>query len=466
MWSATRPRLLAMAWLAVAAIPGAAMAATTGDQRVDASLGRLRVVSPTGQPAGVVALISDASGFDRDETDLADAFTKRGQLVIGISWRAFVHRQESVRRDCADLLGPLLGSIARIERDAGIQHYLTPVLAGLREGGSAARALSPAVTGHQIAGVVAIEAVTTLRTAAPLCGTIAHQRPDTVVYEGPSRSTPAALRELAGLDVRDAADAVQSLEAEAGPRGPGEIADLPLVVTRPFGPVKRLAVLLTGDGGLGSVDQDLGNALAGRGTLVATLDSRRYFWSTRDPTDLARDLQRVVHHFRREGAAGPIGVVGYSFGADVLPLAYAHLASSLRREVAVVSLISMAPAIDFRIEFDDADYPNAVPLLPAAARIDAPAVQCLYGADDPPAALACPALALVRPEIAVHRTSGGHGLDGDMEAVADFIVAPLQAAEAPRHRGGAWQKRTPAPEMTADVSASGVLPSIVSGPIR
>lgn len=360
--------------------------------------------------------------------------------------------------------------IARAERDAGIRHYFTPVLAGLGEGGSAARALSPSASGHQIAGVVAVRSGVTLNGAPPLCGTIAHvvgggravgeSHPagETVVYEAPSRSTAAPLRAFAALDPAEAADAVQALEAEAGPRGPGEIADLPLVVTRPPGAAQRLAVLLTGDGGLDPLDQDLGNALAARGMIVATLDSRRYFWSTRDPASLAADLARILRHFRHEGPVRSVALVGYSFGADVLPLAYTRLTPQMRGAVGVVSLISLAPAIDFRIEFDDRDYLNAVPLLPDAARIDAPAVQCLYGEDDAPAALACPALGLVRPGVAVHRSTGGHGLDGDMERVADIITAPLVASEAASGRaetayaprqGRAWRPRPALPTRTA-----------------
>jgi type IV secretory pathway VirJ component len=204
--------------------------------------------------------------------------------------------------------------------------------------------------------------------------------------------------------------------------------------------VTRLAILLTGDGGMGAFDRDLANAIVGRGVGVVAIDSRRYFWSEREPAAVALDLQRILRYFRREEPIERVALVGYSFGADVLPLVYNRLSDKAKRHIAVVSLLSTAPATDLRIELSDADYANATPLLEEAARIDAPTLQCVYGENDPPAAEACPALAAARPDVEVTRTAGGHAFDGDVDRLTDIILAPLtekpvkaavKAAEAP-----------------------------------
>jgi len=132
-----------------------------------------------------------------------------------------------------------------------------------------------------------------------------------------------------------------------------------------------------------------------------------------------------------------VALVGYSFGGDALPLVYNRLPASTKRIVAVVSLLSIAPVTDMRIELSDDDYPNETPLLPEAARIDAPNVQCIYGKDDRMAAMACPALAAARPDFAIVPQAGGHGFDGDTERLADIIVAPLLAAAPAPHRAPA-----------------------------
>jgi len=67
------------------------------------------------------------------------------------------------------------------------------------------------------------------------------------------------------------------------------------------------------------------------------------------------------------------------------------------------------------------------------AQIDAPQVQCLYGKDDLPAAQACPAAAIARPDFEVHSTDGGHNFNFDVTHLADIILAPLLAASPAPH---------------------------------
>jgi type IV secretory pathway VirJ component len=164
----------------------------------------------------------------------------------------------------------------------------------------------------------------------------------------------------------------------------------------------------------------------GRGVATVTIDSRRYFWSRREPADVARDLQRILRHFRKTWPVEKVAIVGYSFGADALPLIYNRMSARAKRDVAVVSLLSAAPAADMQVELSDDDYRNELPLTAEAAQMDAPVVQCIYGEDDRPAAAACPAFALARPGLSVTRTAGGHGFNGDADRLADIIVAPLE----------------------------------------
>ena len=206
-------------------------------------------------------------------------------------------------------------------------------------------------------------------------------------------------------------------------------------------------MVLTGDGGMGALNRNLAAALTERGVGVVTIDSRRYFWAKRDPGDVALDLRRIIHHYRAAWPVERVALVGYSFGADALPLVYNRLPASTKRIVAVVSLLSIAPVTDMRIELSDDDYPNETPLLPEAARIDAPSVQCIYGKEDKMAAMACPALASARPDFSIVPESGGHGFDGDTEKLADIIIAPLlSATPVPRHvqPAGQTQQQTSA----------------------
>jgi type IV secretory pathway VirJ component len=421
---AIRARTIAAIILSAILFPASSLAA--GQDIVDAIFGDVEIFVPDGTPTGVVALLSDATGFGRSEASLAEAFRRRGDLVVGLSWPAWRrHWAPGHLGECEDLLGRIESVVSTVERKRGVAPYLTPVLAGVGLGGSATRALAPQAASHRIGGVVAVRSSAFVASERPICGTIAHRRADGFVYEAPRRGK---LEEVEDGAEGAAADAAASLAAQAGPHGPGDLADLPLFVTAPATPPRRLAVVLTGDGGMGALDSDLANALAARATGVVTIDSRRYFWTERDPAAVAEDIQRIMRHFRHEWPIEHVVLVGYSFGADVLPLAYNKLSARARRDVAVVSLLAVAPASDLRVEFDDADYPNAIPTVPEASRMETPSLQCIYGEDDQAAAAACPAIAAARPGVEVRRTTGGHGFGGDTEKLADIIMAPLMSS--------------------------------------
>jgi type IV secretory pathway VirJ component len=389
------------------------------------------VLSPAGAPRGVIVLLSDVAGFGRAETRLADSFRTDGNLVIGLSWPRWRAEIEKNHGNCRALLGRIEHVVGSVEREKNLPAYLTPVLAGVGAGGSVMRALAPAVRPHRIAGVIAIGSSASVETRFPACATIAP--PDRRKFaKEPNYPDPRrALRELAAEDVAAAAKAAAELKGERL-QGPGELADLPIEIT-PAGEARSiLVVLLTGDGGIGRFDHHLAEALAARGAGVVTLDSRLYFWSSRAPEKVARDLMRILEHFQRDWPVRKVALAGYSFGAGVLPLAYNRLPTAMRRSVALVSLLAATPAADLRVELDDSLYPNAIPFVPEASRLDASKVQCIFGREDTDAATACPSLRAARPETEVGDRPGGHGFDGDVESLADMIMAPLETGSSSR----------------------------------
>lgn len=60
--------------------------------------------------------------------------------------------------------------------------------------------------------------------------------------------------------------------------------------------------------------------MAARGIPVVGFDSLRYFWKKRTPEGLAADLDRVLRYYGRHWGKSKLILIGYSQGADVLPL--------------------------------------------------------------------------------------------------------------------------------------------------
>ncbi len=121
--------------------------------------------------------------------------------------------------------------------------------------------------------------------------------------------------------------------------------------------------------------------------------------------------------------ASKVALVGYSFGADVLPFAYDRLSPEAKARVVQLSLLGLATAADFEISvagwLGAVPGDDALPTAPALAPIDPSMVQCFYGTDENESL--CPLLPL-KDKVEIIRTSGGHHFDNDYDALARRIL--------------------------------------------
>lgn len=182
-----------------------------------------------------------------------------------------------------------------------------------------------------------------------------------------------------------------------------------------------LAVIYSGDGGWRDLDKQIGEALARDGIPVVGIDSLRYFWHTRRPEGLAHDLRHVLAHYGRLWGTRRVLLIGYSFGADVLPFIVSRLPPDVRRDVVQVSLLGLSSRATFQFHVSDwlrtAPRPGDPAVLPEAAKLDLGRVQCFYGEEEPDTL--CPELGRRGAEVV--RTTGGHHFDGDYGALARRI---------------------------------------------
>ena len=58
---------------------------------------------------------------------------------------------------------------------------------------------------------------------------------------------------------------------------------------------------------------------APRGVAVVGFNSLKYFWKEKTPEDTAADLARVVQHYSEAWNRHRVMLIGYSFGAGLLP---------------------------------------------------------------------------------------------------------------------------------------------------
>ena len=324
--------------------------------------------------------------------------------------------------------------------------------------GALAQAILAQARPATIAGTVALDPTALLRTQAPLCSNPpATSDPDGGFDYGPQKSPPgfwvvgftttpetpgrrhvqdlkaagtpleivsvpteATLPAAMAMLLRSRLDVVPS-EADRG------IADLPLVElpASPRGPF--LAIIFSGDGGWRDIDKTIGEKLQSGGVSVVGWDSLRYFWSRKSPEQTARDLGAVIDTYRTRWDAPKVALIGYSFGAGVLPFVYNRLSLEAKAHVVQLSLLGFAKATDFEISIAGwlgaAAGKDAAPTEPALASIDPAMIQCFYGADEDDSV--CPDLPAARGAEVI-RTGGGHHFGGDYGALAQRILEGLR----------------------------------------
>jgi type IV secretory pathway VirJ component len=197
--------------------------------------------------------------------------------------------------------------------------------------------------------------------------------------------------------------------------------DLPLVVLPPArAGLGRMAIFVSGDGGWAALAQEVSAALAADGIGVVGLNSLKYFWSDRTPEGTARDIERIADHYAAAWHADRVLLIGYSFGADVLPVVVNRLRHDLRVRIAGLTLIAPSPVANFEFHLTGwlgVAHPGLA-TLPEVERLRGLPMVCIYGAGDEDAL--CPSLpaGLAR----VEQLEGGHHFGGDFAAVARQVL--------------------------------------------
>jgi type IV secretory pathway VirJ component len=260
------------------------------------------------------------------------------------------------------------------------------------------------------------------------------ERAERSARSGGGASSDAAPAKPSGKTPRKSRRAVRpATHRTASRRPPSRLAGLPLteVKAAAAGPAggSRIAVLLTGDGGWRASDRELAEALAARGIPTVGWSSLRYFLRGRSPEEGAADLEAVLRHYLAAWHADQAVVIGYSFGADVVPFFVNRLPEELRDRIPLVALVGPDRRADFRLTLADflgRDGRDARPVLPEIEKLRGKPVLCSYGEEE--TASLCAELA---PELArALPRPGGHRLASRGKIVARHILETLERADA------------------------------------
>jgi type IV secretory pathway VirJ component len=407
------------------------------------------ILMPSGDVAAAVVLISDKAGWSGKEDALAKSLTDGGALVIGIDLPSYLASLAKDDGDCIYMVSDIEALSQQVQRAVKNNDYRLPIVAGAGAGGALALAIAAQTPAATIGQTLAIDPEAGIALSKQLCTPAGKQRvADRMVYgltDGPlpdpvtvlfTQAAPAEGRahvtELTAkhndIEVTETdddmwtafSDALSALvSASAGEDNP---LGLPLTVLEAKPARDTMAIVYSGDGGWRDIDKQVGDILQQQGMPVVGVDSLRYFWSERHPQETADDLHRIIVFYGKRWNVRHILLIGYSFGADILPRTYTLLPQADRDRIAQVSLLAVSHQVDYKISVlgwlgatgsDGAGDPAD-----DIAKMKPSVVQCIYGTDEEDDV--CPTLKDTGVEVI--GIEGGHHFDEDYPALVKRIL--------------------------------------------
>ena len=215
-------------------------------------------------------------------------------------------------------------------------------------------------------------------------------------------------------------------------------------VAPPPGKGDVMAIIFSGDGGWADLDRRLGIAFIDRGIPVLGINSFKYYWRERTPEQTARELDALMTKYIGVWGKRRIWLIGFSFGADVLPTIVDKLSAANRARITQMVLLSPSRDVTFEIELEGYmikqgwfkeqlknilqrinPIPSYDPLPPLRALAGKPPVVCYYGLDDAADSL-CDQSGLPA-WVTVYAKKGGHHFDEGYQRLTQQMLWELPA---------------------------------------
>ncbi len=410
------------------------------------------ILFPKEAASGLVVLLSDAGGWTEREDAVARKLSSEKALVIGIDLKAYLAALTRDDGDCIYTVSDIESLSQQVQRAAGNGAYRPPIVAGVGAGGAMALAIAAQSPAATIGRTLAVDPEEGIALTKQLCtpaekirkgdrmvyGLTDGALPDPVTVVSSPSASPAGREHVAALAAKHPDVEVQESDEDVyavlsstldGYIRQGDEGDnpfgLPLNVLEAKPTRDTMAVIYSGDGGWRDIDKEVGNALQQQGVPVVGVDSLRYFWSERQPQATADDLARIITYYGKRWNVRNVLLIGYSFGADVLPRTYNLLAPATRARIRQVTLMALSHRADYKISvlgWLGADGEgNAGDPVDDIKAIEPALIQCIYGTDEEDDA--CPDLKASGIDLVP--IEGGHHFDGDYAALARRVLDGL-----------------------------------------
>lgn len=199
----------------------------------------------------------------------------------------------------------------------------------------------------------------------------------------------------------------------------------------------ELVIFYSGDGGWAPLEQSVSRQLSEYGYGVVGVSTLAYFWREQAVADSSAQLDDLITTYHKEWQAPHIWLIGFSFGANVLPSLISQLKPENRARITQLSLLEPTQDVFFEIELEDymtVGWLNRLsqmyrhlrqPLihhdpLPALRQLQGQmSVICFNAAEPMPGVCDSPSLPTWITKIESHN---GHYFNGDFDTLARQLI--------------------------------------------
>lgn len=194
------------------------------------------------------------------------------------------------------------------------------------------------------------------------------------------RSLPTADTVIAPYDTpltQVALDEINTLLGQSHSSAP----PMPTVEVLASKPQSPLTLFYSGEGGWRGLDRSVAKEMAKSSFPVVGIDTLRYFWKHKTAEQAALDLSTTLAYYRNTQGSKTFALMGYAFGADILPAIYNHLPSADKNAIKQLVLLAPGEQTNFEIHVSGwlGKHDGEAPLAPELARIPASKIVCVYG---------------------------------------------------------------------------------------
>ena len=442
------------------------------------SFGKITLYYQVAQPANVVLFVSGDGGWNLGVVDMARELATLDALVVGIDINHFVKEIESAGEKCLYPAADFEALSKFVQRKLNYPVYRTPVLVGYSSGATLIYAGLVQAPPNTFLGGISMGFCPDLMLTRPMCkgsGLEWTEGPKgkgfnflpasslevpwialqgTIDQVCDPKSTESFVKKVSNGEIvdlpkvghgfsapknwmpqfrkafTDLTAGVQrsNVAAKTSSNGKSEpLSDLPLIEVPATGKQTNLmGVIITGDGGWGVTDRGIAQKLAANGIPVVGLNSLHYFWKQKTAEQAAADLNRILQHYGAIWNQTEVVVVGYSFGADVLPFMLNRIPGETLQKIRVITFLGLSSTADFQFHltdwFSNRERSTSQKVRPEVERLRGKKILCFYGTDDEDALCKNldPGLAKVIP------IQGGHRFGKDYQPIVDAILQEIK----------------------------------------